>query len=51
MNAALPHPAFGHLLPLEDTGEGPSDYRLLPHFAREKVPEGRMRDHLSAAKS
>jgi hypothetical protein len=44
----LPHPAFGHLLPLKETGEGFS-ICLLPHFAREKVPEGRMREQLAVA--
>jgi urease accessory protein len=36
---ALPHPPSRHLLPLEETGEGLSDHRLLPPFAREKVPD------------
>jgi phosphoglycolate phosphatase-like HAD superfamily hydrolase len=35
---AAPHPPFGHLLPSQETGEGQGD-RLLPHFARDKVPD------------
>jgi hypothetical protein len=38
----LPHPPFGHLLPLKETGEG-SVHEPSPAFRREKVPEGRMR--------
>jgi hypothetical protein len=48
MKQTLPHPAFGHLLPLEETGEG-HNICLLPPFAREKVAEGRMRDNAHGA--
>jgi hypothetical protein len=43
----LPYPPFGHLLPLEKTGEGHCHSRFLPLLAREKVAEGRMREDVS----
>jgi hypothetical protein len=42
--SALPHPAFGHLLPWEETGKGQMTV-FSRVFPREKVPEGRMREN------
>jgi hypothetical protein len=41
----------GHLLPLEETGEGLKSLAFSRAFSREKVAEGRMRDHMQLSSS
>jgi hypothetical protein len=41
----------GHLLPLEETGEGLKSLAFSRAFSREKVAEGRMRGHMQLSPS